>query len=89
MTTVVREKWGKLWPWVLGNALFGSTLGISFMQWALSTATPTAIVLAIIATTPLVVIPLARIFEGEHVSHRAIVGAVVAVTGVVGLMWSR
>jgi len=86
MTSVAREKWRQLWPWVLGNALFGSTLGISFMQWALSTSTPTAIVLAIIATTPLAVIPLARIFEGEHVSHRAIVGAAIAVAGVVGLV---
>jgi len=86
MTSVAREKWRQLWPWVLGNALFGSTLGISFMQWALSTSTPTAIVLAIIATTPLAVIPLARIFEGEHVSHRAVAGAAIAVAGVVGLV---
>jgi len=89
MTSDAVEKWRKLWPWVLGNALFGSTLGISFMQWALSTSTPTAIVLAIIATTPLAVIPLTRLIEGERVSHRAIVGGIIAVTGVMGLVLSR
>jgi drug/metabolite transporter (DMT)-like permease len=88
-TAVAVAKWRKLWPWVVGNALFGSTLGISFMQWALSTSTPSAIVLAIIATTPLAVIPLARIFEHEHVSPRAIGGAFIAVAGVIGLVLCR
>jgi drug/metabolite transporter (DMT)-like permease len=86
---VAVAKWRKLWPWVVGNSLLGSTLGISFMQWALSTDTPAAIVLAIISTTPLAVLPLARIFEGEHLSHRAVVGALLAVAGVIGLLWVR
>lgn len=86
---VAVAKWRKLGPWVVGNAVLGSTLGISFMQWALSTSTPAAIVLAIIATTPLAVMPLARIFEGQHVSHRAVVGAAVAVAGVIALMLTR
>jgi drug/metabolite transporter (DMT)-like permease len=89
MTAGAREKWSKLWPWVLANALFGSTLGISFMQWALSTDTASAVVLAIIATTPLVVIPLARWIEHEHVSHRTIVGCFIAVAGVMGLLLAR
>jgi len=83
------NKWRQLWPWVLGNSLCGSTLGISFMQLALSTATPAAIVLAIIATTPLAVIPLARVFEKEPIRPRAVVGAVIAVGGVIGLMLAR
>ena len=83
---VAVEKWRKLWPWVVGNSLLGSTLGISFMQWALSSNTSAAVVLAIISTTPLAVMPLARFFEGEHLSRRSMVGAIIAVSGVVGLV---
>ncbi len=72
------------WLWILANAIAGPTVGVSFMQWALRT-TPTGIVLAIIAMTPLAVIPLARIFEGEKPSGRSLAGSVVAVAGVIGL----
>ncbi len=70
--------------WVLGNALAGPTIGVSFMQLALRT-TPTGIVLAIIALTPLLVIPLARIFEGEKPTIWSLLGSAVAVAGAVGL----
>ena len=60
-----REKL-KLWPWVLVNSLAGQTVGVSCMQWALEN-TPTGIVTAIIAMTPIVMLPLARIFEGERI----------------------
>ena len=72
-----KKKWRGVWPWVLGNSLAGQTLGVSCMQWALET-TPTGIVLAIIAMTPLVVIPLARVFEGEKITARSVVGGVLA-----------
>lgn len=76
------------WWWVSANALAGPTIGVSFMQLALRT-TPTGIVLAIIAMTPLVVIPLARVFEGERPTVRSLLGSVVAVVGVVGLVLTR
>ena len=78
-----REKW-RVWPWILANSLAGQTIGVSCMQWALET-TPTGIVTAIIATTPIVMLPLARIFEGEKITARSLVGGVVAVAGVIGL----
>jgi len=78
-----REKL-KLWPWVLANSLAGQTIGVSCMQWALEN-TPTGIVTAIIATTPIVMLPLARIFEGERITARTVVGGFVAVAGVIGL----
>ena len=78
-----REKL-KLWPWVLANSLAGQTIGVSCMQWALET-TPTGIVTAIIATTPIVLLPLARVVEGERITVRSVVGGLVAVAGVVGL----
>ncbi|HEY5345017.1 MAG TPA: DMT family transporter [Verrucomicrobiae bacterium] len=85
---VTREKWGRIWPWVLANALAGQTLGVTCMQWALKT-TPAAVVAAIIATTPLVLLPMTRIVEGEKIGFRSLVGALVAVGGVVGLTFFR
>jgi drug/metabolite transporter (DMT)-like permease len=82
-----REKL-KLWPWVLANSLAGQTIGVSCMQWALET-TPTGIVTAIIATTPIVMLPLARMVEGERITARALVGGLVAVAGVIGLTFWR
>ena len=78
-----REKL-KLWPWVLANSLAGQTVGVSCMQWALEN-TPTGIVTAIIAMTPIVMLPLARVFEGERVTARELGGGGVAITGVIGL----
>jgi drug/metabolite transporter (DMT)-like permease len=81
---VTKDKWRHLWPWVLANALAGQTLGVTCMQWALKT-TSAGIVTAIIATTPLVLLPLTRIVEGEKISVRSLAGAVIAVSGVIGL----
>ncbi len=82
------EKWGRLWPWLLANALAGQTLGVTCMQWALKT-TQAGIVAAIIATTPLILLPLARVVEGEPIRFRSVVGALIAVSGVVGLTFLR
>jgi drug/metabolite transporter (DMT)-like permease len=76
------------WGWVLLNSLAGQTLGVSSMQRALET-TPTGIVLAIISTTPVAVIPLASILEKEPITLRSVAGAVIAVVGVILLIWSR
>jgi drug/metabolite transporter (DMT)-like permease len=82
-----REKL-KLWPWVLANSLAGQTIGVSCMQWALAT-TSAGIVTAIVAMTPIVMLPLARIFEGERISAREIIGGFIAVAGAVGLAFWR
>jgi len=87
------DSWGnpfnkKLFPWLLGAALFGPVIGVSFFQWALQSL-ESGIVLAIVAMTPIVLMPLAAITEGDHPSKLAIVGAVVAVCGVVLLnVWA-
>lgn len=78
-----REKL-QLWPWVLANSLAGQTIGVSCMQWALEN-TPTGIVTAIIATTPIVMLPLTRFVEGEKITTRALAGGLIAVAGVMGL----
>lgn len=75
----------RVWIWIICNALAGPTLGVSCMQWALRN-NATGIVLAIVAMTPLAVIPLARIFEGEKPTVYSLLGSVVAVAGAVGLI---
>lgn len=83
-----KKKWRAVWPWVLVNSLAGQTLGVSCMQWAFET-TPTGIVLAIIAITPIVVIPFALVVEGERPTLHSLAGGAIAVAGVVGLTLSR
>jgi drug/metabolite transporter (DMT)-like permease len=82
-----REKL-RLWPWVLVNSLAGQTVGVSCMQWALEN-TPTGIVTAVIAMTPIVMLPLARVFEGEKITARSLTGGLIAVAGVLGLTFWR
>ncbi len=76
------------WRWVLLNGLAGPALGVSCYQWALAT-TPTGIVLPIVALTPLVIIPFARVVEGERPSIRSLVGGIIAVAGVIGLTLAK
>ncbi|HEY2328882.1 MAG TPA: DMT family transporter [Verrucomicrobiae bacterium] len=85
---ISRDKWARIWPWVLANALAGQTLGVTAMQWALKT-TQAGIVTAIIATTPLVLLPMTRIIEKEKIGVRPLVGALIAVGGVIGLTFLR
>lgn len=83
-TITVTGRWRRGWPWVVLNALAGPSLGVSCYQWALAT-TPSALVLPIVATTPLAVVPLAYVFEGERPGWRSLLGGVLAVTGAVVL----
>lgn len=76
------EKWRKSGKWIVFNALAGPTLGVSCYQWALKT-TPSAVVLPIVALSPLVVMPFARWLEQERPSRRSTIGAVIAVAGAV------
>lgn len=78
------EKWRKSGKWIVFNALAGPTLGVSCYQWALKT-TPSAVVLPIVALSPLVVMPFARWLEQERPSRRSTLGAVIAVAGAVAL----
>ena len=85
---VSREKWRRIWPWVLGNSLAGQTLGVTCVQWALE-KTPTGIVMTIVAATPILLLPMTRIVEKEKIGVRSLLGAVVAVGGVIGLIFFR
>jgi drug/metabolite transporter (DMT)-like permease len=83
-----KEKWRRVWPWVLANSFAGQVLGVTCYQWALKT-TPTGLVLAVVSTTPLIVIPFAVAIEGEHIEKRSVLGGVVAVAGAMFLIYVR
>lgn len=76
------------WRWMIANGLAGPVLAISCYQWALA-HTPSGIVLPIVATTPLLAMPLAYWAEGDRPSKRAIAGSLVAVGGCVALVLAR
>lgn len=76
--------WKRGWPWMVVNGLSGPALGVSCYQWALLDK-GTGVVMPIVAMTPLVVIPLAMLFEGEKPSRRSIVGGIIAVAGAIAL----
>jgi len=76
--------WRKGWYWLVANAMCGPAFGVSCYQWALLYKS-TGVVLPIVAMTPLLVIPLARLFEGEKPTKRSLLGGLIAVVGAVGL----
>jgi drug/metabolite transporter (DMT)-like permease len=82
------SQWARVYPWLIANAVSGSVLGVSCFQWALKT-TPSAVVLPIVALTPIVIIPFSRYLEGERPTRRSLIGGVIAVTGAVALALSR
>lgn len=73
--------------WIGLNALAGPALGVGCYQWALQ-STQTAIVLPIVATTPVVAMALAFFIEGDRPARRAVTGGLVAVAGTIGLALS-
>ncbi|MBI3879708.1 MAG: EamA family transporter [Verrucomicrobia bacterium] len=83
-----RADWRAARPWIIANALAGPSFGVTFYQWALMTS-PTNIVLPIVATTPLVVIFLTRVLEGEKITGRALAGGALSVGGVIGLTLAK
>jgi drug/metabolite transporter (DMT)-like permease len=76
---------GRALPWIILHALAGPVIGIACYQWALAVA-PSGVVLPIVATTPVVTIPLAWAIDGDRPSARSMVGGVIAVAGTIALM---
>jgi drug/metabolite transporter (DMT)-like permease len=77
-------QWRAAWPWIAANALVGAALGVSCYQWALA-STPSAIVLPIVALTPLLVLPFSFFLEHERPSARSLAGGAVAVAAAAAL----
>lgn len=78
----------RAWWWLIGAAMFGPVIGVSCFQWALHSA-PSAVVLIIVATSPLLVIPLARWLERDRPRPIALLGSLIAVAGLALLLTVR
>jgi drug/metabolite transporter (DMT)-like permease len=72
------------WAWVVLNTLLGPVLGVTCYQWALR-SNPAGVVLPIVATAPLLTVPIAWMLERSRTTPRFWIGAVLAVFGVAGL----
>lgn len=81
------REWRRASPWIVGNALAGPTLGVSCYQWALH-AEKSAVVMSIVATTPLAVTVFVFLFQRERPTPRVLAGSVLAVAGVIALVRS-
>ena len=68
--------------WMLMNGLAGPALGVACYQWAL-TKHDAALVLSVVALTPLIGLIMQWGVEGERPSWRLWVGGAVAIVGVV------
>jgi drug/metabolite transporter (DMT)-like permease len=79
---------GKAIGWLLATAFCGPILGVSCFQWALIQL-PAGIVTAVVATTPIAMIPLIILVNGERPRPMSIAGACIAVAGVLALLNAR
>ncbi len=76
---------GSAWPWVLTNALTGPVLGVTCMQWALST-TPAGLVQTIVAMAPLLTAPVA-LGLGEALPRRRYFAGTVLAFVATAVLW--
>jgi drug/metabolite transporter (DMT)-like permease len=79
----LKRKWKHKPFWLISTALIGPVLGVSCYQWAQLELGSSAVVVAIAATSTLLVIPLARIMEKDTPGLRQSIGTLLAVAGVV------
>ena len=76
---------GKKILWLAATTLCGPILGVSCFQWSLMEL-PSAISTAVVATTPIAMIPLAIWIDRERLRPLSVLGAITAVAGVVLLV---
>ncbi len=87
--TQAKETTRRLPLWLIGASFFGPVAGVSAMQVALEQVDSSAIVSAITATAPLILLPFSRLIDRERPTSRAIMGSVLAVVGLAALAWLR
>jgi len=68
--------------WMLMNGVSGPALGVACYQWAL-TRHDAALVLSVVALTPLIVLLMQWAIEGRRPSWRLWVGGAIAIVGVI------
>jgi drug/metabolite transporter (DMT)-like permease len=74
--------------WLVLAAIFGPVLGVSCFQQSLKTLT-SGEAMAVTATSPLLLIPLAYFFEGDRIRAGSLIGALLGVSGVIAMALIR
>ena len=77
----------KVFHWLVLAAIFGPVLGVTCFQQSLKTMT-SGESMAIISTSPLILIPLAYFFEQDTPTKKSIFGTLLAIFGVIGITLS-
>ena len=77
----------KVFHWLVFAAIFGPVLGVTCFQQSLKTMT-SGESMAIISTSPLILIPLAYFFEQDTPTKKSIFGTLLAIFGVIGITLS-
>lgn len=72
-------------PWMFGAAMFGPVIGVSCFQTALAVTPQSGIVLAIVSTSPLILIPLGALIEKDRPTLQTVTGAIIATSAVIWL----
>ena len=73
--------------WLILASLFGPVIGVSCFQASLMTMT-SGESMAIVATSPIILIPLAFVFEKDRPTILSVIGGAFAVAGVIGMALS-
>ena len=81
------RKSSEVFHWVVLAAIFGPVLGVTCFQQSLKTMT-SGESMAIISTSPLLLIPLAYFFEQDTPTKKSILGTLLAIFGVIGITLS-
>jgi drug/metabolite transporter (DMT)-like permease len=79
--TAATLKDGRALAQTTGGAFFGPFIGVTLSLTAFKYANP-AVASTVIATSPVLVIPIVRIVYKQQITPRAVIGALVAVAGV-------
>jgi drug/metabolite transporter (DMT)-like permease len=77
------NKRGTTFAWLLMAALCGPVIGVSCFQQALAAMENSGLVLAIVAITPIVLMPMAWLVEKDRPTWLSVIGGMLAVGGVI------
>ncbi|MDA3963512.1 MAG: EamA family transporter [Planctomycetota bacterium] len=80
-----RQAGKQVWPWLLLSAIFGPILGIGALTLAIEHASSPSLVQAVVASLPVVMIPVAWILDGDRPSLRSALAGLCAVGCVIAL----
>ena len=81
-TVSPRKDWRRAWPWLVGTAVLGPTIGVACYQIALQDL-QAGQVQAVVALVPVMIIPMAWWLDGDRPSWRSLAGGLIGVAGVV------